>query len=202
VSAVAACCFALGSTVAVCWWMPQFMRLLRTGHAGVSPATWTIYAASAGAWAIWAASQGRFLFASVQGLETVGIIAVVAMLRAWKLFAVFAFAMGTLVVVLALTTPAWLAVLGVAITAGSRVPQIRRAFTAPDVSGVSGGAWAVGIAGNVSFALRAGFEQLWAFCATCLVAAGVSLAVIVALRANTQFSVASPPGRTPGPLPS
>jgi hypothetical protein len=182
---VASCAFIVASGIAVTWWVPQLVRLMRVGNSGVSSGTWALYAASAGVWAVWALLSGSWLFGIVQSVETVGILAVVVVLRAWRLFLLLTAAMGVFLLLALAGGSVLVGVVGIAVTAGSRFPQIRKSVLSPDVRGVSAWSWTIGLIGNVSWIIWSVVNDMWLFALTCLTAVLASMVIIAATQVRT-----------------
>jgi hypothetical protein len=185
-SFVSSFAFVLASGIAVTWWVPQLVRLLRVGNSGVSSATWALYTASAGVWAVWALVSGNWLFGIVQSVEAIGILSVVVVLRAWKLFLLLAAAMVVFLLISVAGGAVLGGVVGIAVTAGSRFPQIRKSVVDPDVRGVSAWSWTIGLVGNASWIVWSITQGMWLFAVTCLTAVLSSMVIIAATRARIK----------------
>lgn len=197
VDLVVSAAFVIASVIALTWWIPQMVRIVKVGSSGVSAGTWALYAASAGVWGLWALFERSWVFGTIQSVETVGIVVVVALLRAWRLFLLLCVAVVGLLAVALAGGGLFVGVVGIVVTAASRIPQIRKAFFEPDGSGVSGRAWTIGLVGNVSWIVWSAAQQLWLFTLTCVAAVLSSLVIVVVTRMRSRrASTETTPPRT------
>lgn len=65
------------SALSLGWWLPQLIRILRRGSAGVSPTTWAIATANVTLWGFWALLAGQPWVVTVEWVQAAGSLLVV-----------------------------------------------------------------------------------------------------------------------------
>ena len=118
----------LASGLSLGWWLPQFVRTFRHGHAGVSATGWAIYAVNTGVWTVWAFADRRFVLGAVDACEALGATMIVGRLRAWKPLATVAAIVAAAVSIVAAGLPALVASFGVLMAGIGRLPQLIRSW--------------------------------------------------------------------------
>jgi hypothetical protein len=176
--------FLVAAAVAMTWWIPQCVRVVVAGHAGVSAATWASYAASGSIWVVWAAVSAEWGIVVVNTVEALGVLSVVAILRAWRQLVMLGAFISIAFAVAAAVSPTAVAVAGLFVTTGCRVPQIVSAVREPLITGVSWRSWVISAIGNGSWAVWAAIEGVWWFFATTIAAltTSVAVALVVSIR--------------------
>jgi hypothetical protein len=169
------------------WWIPQCVRVLSAGDAGVSAATWAAYAASGSVWVVWAVTSAEWGIVVVNTVEALGVLSVVAILRAWRQLVILGVFIGVAFAVAAGVSPTAVAVAGLCVTTGCRVPQIVAAVREPLITGISWRSWMISAVGNGAWVVWAAIEGVWWFFATTIAAVTTSIAValIVSIRQRT-----------------
>jgi hypothetical protein len=186
-SFVSTVAFVVAAAVAMLWWIPQCVRVLSAGDAGVSPVTWASYAASGSVWVVWAVSSAEWGIVVVNTVEAIGVLSVVAILRAWRQLVILGVFIGSAFAVAAAVSPTAVAIAGLFVTTGCRVPQIVAAVREPIITGISWRSWMISALGNGAWVVWAAIEGVWWFFATTIAAVTMSIAVaiIVSVRQRT-----------------
>jgi hypothetical protein len=184
VPSVSTIAFVVAAGVAMLWWIPQCVRMRSTGTAGVSAVTWASYAASGSIWVVWAVTSAQWGIVVVNTVEALGVLSVVAILRAWRQLAILGLFIGTAFVIAAAVSPTAVAIAGLFVTTGCRVPQIVAAVREPQIAGISWRSWVISALGNGAWVVWAALEGVWWFFATTIAAVTMSVAValIVSIR--------------------
>jgi hypothetical protein len=183
-SLVSTAAFVIAAGVAMVWWIPQCVRVLSAGNAGVSAATWASYAASGSIWVVWAAASAQWGIVVVNTVEALGVLSVVAILRAWRQLVILGVFIGAAFLVAVAVSPTAVAIAGLCVTTGCRIPQIVSAVREPLIGGISWRSWMISAVGNGAWAVWAASEGVWWFFATTIAAVTMSVAVafIVSIR--------------------
>lgn len=171
--------FIVAAGVAMLWWIPQCRRVLQAGDAGVSAVTWASYAASGSIWVVWAAVSAQWGIVAVNTIEALGVLSVVALLRAWRQLVILGVFIGSAFAIAAAVSPTAVAIAGLFVTTGCRVPQIVAAVREPQITGVSWRSWMISAIGNGAWVVWAFIEGVWWFFATTI--AAVTMSIVVAL---------------------
>ncbi len=194
VSILSTVALTVAAAVAMLWWLPQCVRILSNGSDGVSAATWASYAASGSVWVVWAVSSAQWGIVFINTIEAIGVLSVVAMLRAWRQLVILGAFIASAFAVAATVSPTAVAIAGLFVTTGCRVPQIVDAIRKPIISGISWRSWTVSAVGNGAWAVWASIEGVWWFFTTTIAAVTMSVAValVVSLRQRAaKYSAAT-----------
>ena len=184
VSILSTAAFFVAAAVAMLWWLPQCARILSEGSDGVSAVTWASYAASGSVWVVWAVSSAQWGIVFVNTVEALGVLSVVAILRAWRQLVILGAFIASAFAVAAAVSPTAVAIAGLFVTTGCRVPQIVDAIRKPLIAGISWRSWTISAIGNGSWAVWACIEGVWWFFTTTIAAVimSVAVALVVSLR--------------------
>lgn len=127
------------------WWLPQ----LRRRGSGVATATWLMMAGNAAVWGLWATAERQWLFASVQGIQLIGCIAVAARNGVHRRDLTQSI---PLVGLVAMALVPWLASpAAVLASIWLRIPQLLR--SRHSTSGVAGWSWVLNTVSNAAWAV-------------------------------------------------
>jgi hypothetical protein len=129
----------------------------------------------------------------VNTIEALGVLSVVALLRAWRQLVILGVFIGSAFAIAAAVSPTAVAIAGLFVTTGCRVPQIVAAVREPQITGVSWRSWMISAIGNGAWVVWAFIEGVWWFFATTSAAVTMSVAValIVSIR-QRAMSVQEP----------
>jgi hypothetical protein len=138
------------ATLSLVWWVPQLVRVVRDGPAGVSAETWAISAANLVVWGIWALAAGQPVVVAAEWVPAAGSCAIVLAVGATRRSVWLAVA----VTLVALASHFWapaasmVALSGVIVVRAPQLVKLRAGGTPGDHS-VSTLTWATVIAGNI-----------------------------------------------------
>lgn len=180
------------SAVGLVWWVPQLVRVLRSGGVGVSPQAWLLSSVNLLLWGGWALVAGQPVVVAVEWVQAAGSIAVVCCLGLTRRTLLVGAGVAVLLVV-AHQSPTVASLAAVGSVLAVRVPQLASLRSRAPHS-VSQLAWVMSAVSNVlwfGWGLTGGHT-------TMVVGAGVSVlastAIVVAARRSgpaLQPSVAS-----------
>ena len=137
------------SALSVGWWLPQLLRTLRHGAAGVSAYTWTISTANLVLWGSWALLANQPAVVAVEWTQAAGSFAVLCVVGLTKRTAGVGLVVGTLVGVShTFVALASLAAVGSVLLV--RLPQLWRLHVRPSaLHQVSATTWGISALANL-----------------------------------------------------
>ena len=178
--------------------LPQAIRAVRHGTAGVSPATFQLLGAVGAMWLIYGVARD-YVPAIPSNFIQLGACCVVLVqcLRQKNLRLLDAFGTGGAsvllgIVVLMSAGTSWFGWYVVVITIGLRLPQLRAAAASPDVSGISTATWTAAVCSNALWCVYgiAHHDVVLVTCTALAVATSLAILLIVGYRRRAAAYVA------------